>query len=109
MKASAWLLLALCTSILALPADAHKPSDAYLTLERQGQTLRGQWDIALRDMDAAIGLDADGDGDITWGEVRGRQREIAGYALSRLEVRSGGQPCAVRGGHQLIDHHTDGA
>jgi hypothetical protein len=28
----------------------------------------GRWDIALRDLDFALGLDADGDGEITWGE-----------------------------------------
>jgi len=42
-------------------AFAHKPSDSYLTVhvdERGG--LSGRWDIALRDLDFAIGLDADG-------------------------------------------------
>jgi hypothetical protein len=35
----------------------------------QASTVRGQWDIALRDLDFAIGLDTDADGEITWGEV----------------------------------------
>jgi hypothetical protein len=91
------------------PAQAHKPSDSYLTLTQDGSTLRGQWDIALRDLDVAIGLDADGNGEITWGEVRVRHADIAAYALARLSITGDGQPCVARAGEQLIDQHTDGA
>ncbi len=96
-------------ALLALPASAHKASDAYLTLERDGHSLRGRWDIALRDLDNALGLDANGDGDITWGEVRARQRDIAAYAFARLQASSGGERCALDPTGQLIDSHTDGA
>jgi hypothetical protein len=51
------------------PAQAHKPSDSYLALSLAGDRVDGQWDIALRDLDYAIGLDADGNGEIPWGEV----------------------------------------
>ena len=47
-------------------AFAHKPSDSYVHLKIQGKTILGQWDIALRDLDYAIGLDGDNDGQITW-------------------------------------------
>jgi len=105
----AWLGLA--------PAYAHKPSDSYLTIAVADGTsgdISGRWDIALRDLDFAIGLDADGNGDITWGEVRARHGEIAAYALARLAVRSGdgsdaGAPCTIEAGAQQIDDHTDGA
>ena len=71
--------------------------------------MTGQWDIALRDLDFAIGLDADGNGEITWGEVRAKHGEIAAYALARLAVRGDGVACAIESGAQLIDEHTDGA
>jgi len=103
------LLLAALIALGCAPAFAHKPSDAYLTLVRDGTTLSGQWDIALRDLETAIGVDADGDGAITWGEVRGKHEAIASYALSRLIVRSGGQPCTLHATQQAIDAHTDGA
>ncbi|MEO8537954.1 MAG: HupE/UreJ family protein [Betaproteobacteria bacterium] len=102
-------LLALMLSIASPSALAHKASDAYLTIERTGSQLRGQWDIALRDLDNGIGLDANGDGDITWGEVRQRQQEIAAYALGRLQVSSGGERCSLAARDQLVDSHTDGA
>jgi hypothetical protein len=102
----AGLLFALCS---AAPALAHKPSDAYLTLERRDAQVTAQWDIALRDLDNALSLDADGDGEITWGEVRARHRDIAAYALARLDVASGGATCPLAVTGQLIDRHSDGA
>ena len=102
------VVLAFVLALLMAPAFAHKASDAYLTLERSGQALRGQWDIALRDLDNALGLDENGDGDITWGEVRGRERDIAAYALAHLQVSSAGKLCALEPTGQLIDSHTDG-
>ena len=86
-------------------AHAHKPSDSYLALTAEGKALRGQWDIALRDLEFAIGLDADGDGAITWGELRKKQAELAAYAFARLKVRD----CELKPGELLVDEHTDGA
>lgn len=94
--------------LISLFAHAHKASDAYVTLAQDGSVLHGQWDIALRDLDAAIGLDANGDGDITWGELRGKQSEIAAYALARFRVSSDGESCSLMPGRQLVDSHTDG-
>ena len=102
------MALALAWAGLA-PAQAHKPSDSYLSLTVTEDRLSGQWDIALRDLDFAIGLDADGNGEITWGEVRAKHADIAAYALARLAVRSDGTPCAIEPGPQLVDDHTDGA
>ncbi len=50
-------------------AHAHKPSDSYLTLSVAGDRIEGQWDIALRDLDYALSLDTNQNGEITWGEV----------------------------------------
>ena len=98
--------------LLALGASAswaHKPSDSYLTLDMVGGRLSGSWDIALRDLDFAIGLDADGDGRITWGELRARHADIAAYAAARLQVQIDGQVCQLSVGEQRVDEHTDGA
>ena len=92
-------------------AAAHKPSDSYLSLSAAPEAGRfnGRWDIALRDLDSALALDADGNGEITWGEVRARHDEIARYALTRLKLRVGSAECALEPGAQQIDEHTDGA
>lgn len=103
------VVLVMALLLLSAPAWAHKPSDSYLSLTVQDARIEGQWDIALRDLDAAIGLDVDDDGAITWGEVRAKHSEIAAYALSRLTLVSDGTACIPRTLEQLIEHHTDGA
>jgi hypothetical protein len=91
----------------AMPAIAHKASDSYLVLNVKGQEISGQWDIALRDIDFAIGLDANGDGNITWGEVQARHGDIATWALGRLTLQRGGD-CTIKVAEHLVDTHTDG-
>jgi hypothetical protein len=101
------LLLIGCLACNA--AWAHKPSDSYLSITVLDGAVSGRWDIALRDLDFAIGLDADGDGQITWGEVRARHADIAAYAAARLTLAADGQPCRLSVDAQAVDEHTDGA
>jgi len=102
-------LLLLLLALAAAPAHAHKPSDSYLTLYADGKTLRGQWDIALRDLEYAVGLDANGDGAITWGELKAKQAEVDAYVLARLALRADDKPCRLAPTEHLVDDHTDGA
>jgi len=103
--------LGLCCFLLlfAGAVSAHKPSDSYLTVEIEGRAIQGQWDIALRDLEYAIGLDDSGDGQITWGELKAHHDGIAAYALARLTIAGDGRPCDLRAGEQLVERHTDGA
>ena len=105
MKPKFFVLLA-CLFVTA--AQAHKPSDSYLALRVDGAALHGQWDIALRDLEFAIGLDADGNGEITWGELKARRKEVEAYALSRLSVHADGKSCALNSSGFLVDEHSDG-
>lgn len=103
------ILLVLAWLLLTVPVWAHKPSDSYLSLSVQHEQIVGQWDIALRDLDNAIGLDSDGDGQITWREVRSKHDEISAYATSRLTLSTDIGTCSAEVRDQLIDDHTDGA
>jgi hypothetical protein len=99
------LTLALITA--ANPGWAHLASDSYLQIEiGDDGTARGQWDIALRDLDVAVGLDANEDGTITWGELRAKAREIEAYAFGRLALGRGGSACALKATNLLVDHHA---
>jgi hypothetical protein len=105
-----WLALLL---VLFLPVFgwAHKPSDSYLTMRGAPDTsdVAVRWDIALRDLDYVLELDRDGNGALTWGEVRQRADEITRYATSRLELTAGGKPCAWHtSGSLMLDKHSDG-
>ena len=106
------LLRALLGFILygcCLTVFAHKASDSYLTLNVSADKISGQWDIALRDLDFAISLDANDDSAITWKELRNKHEAITTYAFTHLQIFSGGSPCRIKPTQYLVDNHTDGA
>jgi len=112
MKAGRWLVFVTLLLGVAQAALAHKESDAYLTLRTDAadpHVLHGQWDIALRDLDFAIGVDTNRDGAITWGEVQAHRSAIEAYALPRLQVKGDGLTCELHATGQAVDDHTDGA
>ncbi|SER14898.1 HupE / UreJ protein [Nitrosomonas sp. Nm51] len=95
--------------LLSGHTSAHKASDSYLRFKMENGAIQAQWDIALRDLDYAIGLDNNGDGRITWGELRVRHQAVTEYALSRLQIHGDGSRCQPQIPGHLVDHHTDGA
>jgi len=101
-----WLLL---TCLLSAPALAHKPSDSYLTITSGGEQLAAKWDIAIKDLEFVIGLDADQNGEITWGELKIQRQEIAAHALSRLHVTADSRNCKLSVTELLVTQHSDGA
>jgi hypothetical protein len=102
-----------CCTWTAL-SQAHKPSDSYLVLSQraQGPALDGQWDIALRDLQHAMDLDVNGDGEITWGELKAGRAKLTQYALSRLAIeavaRGDRESCRLQPAGLLFDVHVDG-
>lgn len=111
MKNLTRVLLGLVCLIASAQAFAHKPSDSYLTLHASTQSadIHGRWDIALRDLELALQLDANHDGAISWGEVRSRESDLFKYAFAHLTLRSGDAVCVLKPGSLLIDDHSDGA
>jgi hypothetical protein len=103
------LLALLAALTLVSSVYAHKPSDSYLALDVKDSAVAIQWDIALRDLHHALGLDRDNDGAITWGELKEKHRDIAGYANSRLALTSDGKACSPGPIEHFVDEHSDGA
>ncbi|MEO7337369.1 MAG: HupE/UreJ family protein [Caldimonas sp.] len=100
------LLLCLATWLVFVsPACAHKASDSYLQVEESTNGLAVRWDIALRDLDAALDLDLDGDGKLTWSEVKTGWPRIEAYALGRLRI----QGCPLKPGARGLERRNDGA
>ncbi|NKF21259.1 HupE/UreJ family protein [Solimonas marina] len=108
MKRASRLALGLLLALAAPAAAAHASSSSYLQLDVDGAALQGRWDIALRDLDSAIGLDVNDDGAITWGEVRHARARIDDYALSRLQLQGDARNCTVRVTQLRIAEHADG-
>jgi HupE / UreJ protein len=105
-----WVLAVALVLLATGPAAAHKPSDAYLRLAIDpGAAPHGSLDVALRDLDRVVGLDGNGDGAITWGELKARHRAFVAYVQSRLVLATPVGRCELRPLEQLVDTHTDGA
>jgi hypothetical protein len=113
MKARCWILaLALLGAMLPVTAFAHKESDAYVNLRTDPDNpnqLNGQFDVALRDLDFAVGIDSNHDAAITWGEVKSHRDVIERYVLPTLTIKGDGLTCPITPTAQMIDAHSDGA
>ena len=90
-------------------AGAHTQSNAYLMLRTTSSGLAGEWHLALRDLEDAVGLDANDDGVITWGELSSRKDAVCAYALARLHLQVEGRPVSPVIRDLLVDNHSDGA
>jgi HupE / UreJ protein len=105
------LLAALALAAAALPAAAHKASDAYLTLRVSGPDVAARIDIALRDLDRDLDLDANADDRLSWGEVRARWNDIAALARDGLALSADGRACTparVPDAAPALAAHSDG-
>ena len=101
IRRTAGLLLLLAASA----AHGHEPSRSLVTLDVTRETLRGRWDISLRDLEDAVGLDADGDAAVSWGEVLARRDDIVAYALPRLRVTADSVACNLAAELAGVDSH----
>ena len=90
-------------------AQAHTQSSAYLTLHSAATGLSGEWHLALRDLEDAIGLDLNDDGTITWTELLSRKEAVTAYAFSRLHLQGDGRMETLRVNELLVENHSDGA
>jgi len=102
------LLGLLLAWLLSTSALAHKPSDSYLTITGGGEYLTAKWDISLKDLEYLIGLDADQNGEITWGELKVKRQAITAHALSRLRITADGTDCDLKVTQLLVTRHSDG-
>lgn len=98
-RLTAAALVLLCSAA----AHAHKASDAYLTLDFRGAP-KLRVDLALRDLDDDLGLDASGDGAITWAEVHARVPAIDEKLARGVQIDG----CAFSPRSHGVTPHSDG-
>jgi hypothetical protein len=98
------LLILLLVACAAAPALAHKSSDAYLQLASEEAGLTVRVDVALRDLDVALDLDADADSRLTWGEVRTAWPAIEAYVARGVHVAG----CPLHPSGRGLERRSDG-
>lgn len=102
------LLVFLLVSLVPAVALAHKPSDAHVTVTVTDAKIDARIDLAVRDLDWALGLDGDGDGSVTWAELRAAHARIDALAITHLQLRSEGVPCPLSVVGRAFTRHSDG-
>jgi hypothetical protein len=103
------VLLFLAALLLPATARADVSSTSYLTIAANGRDIDVEWSLALRDLEDAVGLDSDGDGDITWGELSAASGKVITYAQPRLRLDASGANCPAGDARLLVDHLAGGA
>jgi hypothetical protein len=97
-------LLACVLLFASAGAWAHKASDAYVQVDATDAGLTLRVDVALRDLDAVLDLDADGNGQLTWGEVRAAWPAIESYVAAHVQVDG----CALGAPARSLERRADG-
>lgn len=84
------LIALLCALACASAVQAHETTRSYLTLTRSDRDVSLQFRVAFRDIEVAVWMDENLDGEITWAEVDQRRAAIASYLQSRIVLEAGG-------------------
>jgi hypothetical protein len=97
------ILLLLCLNV----ANAHQLSTAYLNASVAGDgVLSGELQLALFDLQRAVGLDVNKNGELTWQEALSRQSHVQAWAKKSLDIASNEQACELSFAGQLqLDSH----
>jgi hypothetical protein len=94
-------------TLFAVVAQGHAISTNYLSIEDHGDaSIQATWDLGAADLHWAVGLDRDGDGRVTWGEVTAGRASIESLALSGLRVVRGGVGCTLHLRDLMITSHA---
>ncbi len=101
-----WVLMAALLGPGA--ALAHSSSNSYLTISAPAGSLTLRADLHLRDVDLVFDLDADRDGQVTWGETHLRQAELASWLDQGLQLSAAGQKCQLGTADLQASQHADG-
>jgi hypothetical protein len=99
------LALLLC----AASAQAHIASNGFLSANVNGSTVTGAIEVAVRDVELAVGVDANRDGKVTWGELRTSEAQIALYVRAHFALISQGQGCELSFAPLEVNDRVDGS
>jgi hypothetical protein len=94
--------------VLAAAAQAHIASNGFLVAHVEGRTVSGSYELAVRDVELAVGVDANRDGRVTWGELHAAQPQITRYLAQHLALAAQGAACDLTFQPMQINDRVDG-
>jgi hypothetical protein len=80
----------LCLILLAAPLRSWAAPESSLTLHVEPISIQAEWQVRLDSLAAALQLDADRDGEVTWPEIEHRRADIESYLATHLSVAANG-------------------
>jgi hypothetical protein len=104
----AGLLLGTAALLASGGVQAHAASNGFLVARVHGADISGSVEIAVRDVELAIGVDADGDGKVTWGELRAAETRLDRYVAGHLTLSARGAECPLRFAALRVSDRVDG-
>ena len=105
IRATAALIL---MSTLSPLAQAHIASNGFLVVQVHGQQLSGSIELAVRDVELAIGVDANRDGKVSWGELRASEPQLIQYVAQHLDIGAHNSPCVINFQALQVNERVDG-
>ncbi len=76
-------------------AQAHETTRSYLSLAVEGRAITADLRLAFRDMEVAVWMDENLDGQITWGEAKRRLPAVESYVLANVAMVTPQGACAL--------------
>jgi hypothetical protein len=89
--------------------QAHIASNGFVVAQVQGQDITGSLELAVRDVELAVGVDADHDGKVTWGELRAGQPQLLQYVGQHLSFLTPDGACTLQLGALRVNDRVDGS
>jgi hypothetical protein len=94
--------------LLASVAPAHIASNGFLVARVEGSTISGSIELAVRDVELAIGVDANRDGKVTWGELRASEPRLVHYLEQHVYLSAESRSCPLQFQALRVNERVDG-
>jgi hypothetical protein len=101
-------IAALCMLLVSTAVHAHIASNGFLVAHVDGSMVTGSYELAVRDAELAVGVDANHDGNVTWGELRAAEPQITSYLQEHLGFAAQASACAVTIAPMQLNDRVDG-
>jgi hypothetical protein len=95
--------------VLVSAAHAHIASNGFLVANVTGNEVAGSMELAVRDVELAVGIDTDRDGRVTWGELRDGAPQLARYLAAHLTFTAQNDDCKLSFQTLEVNDRVDGS
>src|ERR1700736_3209738 len=103
------LTVLLCTVAWACGAHAHVASNGFLVGHVTGEDITGSIELSVRDIELAVGVDANRDGKVTWGELRAAGPQVARYVKEHVAFIVQNNSCGLVFQAIQVNDRVDGS